>query len=285
MARHDNTTGRYVYLTVDGIEYRVYYESSGGSADTGIPLVCQHTAGAHAFQWRHLLEDPEITQRYRVIAWDLPFHGKSLPPVEDPHWTKPYNLTRDFFLKFITSFCAALELERPVFMGCSMGGQVAVDLAAEHPDKFRAVIGVESSLASPGFYLDQWYHPRISNEAKPAAMYALCAPTSPEKYIRETVFGYSQGAPMVFKGDLYYYSVEYDGHKVVHKIDTSKIPVYFLTGEYDFATSPDMTRELAAQIKGAKFTEMKDNGHFPMSENPAKFLEYLKPILSEIAGR
>ena len=66
---------------------------------------------------------------------------------------------------------------------------------------------------------------------------------------------------------------------------SSSFPVYFLTGEYDFATSPDMTRELAAQIKGAKFTEMKDNGHFPMSENPVKFLEYLKPILNEIAGR
>ncbi|MBI2802072.1 MAG: alpha/beta hydrolase [Gammaproteobacteria bacterium] len=281
MAKHDNAVGKYVYLTVNGIEYRVYYECAG----EGIPLVCQHTAGAHGFQWRHLLEDSEITKRFRVIAWDLPFHGKSLPPVGDAHWTKPYNLTRDFFLKFITIFCTELALERPVFMGCSMGGQVAVDLAAEHGDKFRAVIGVESSLTSPGYYLDQWYHPRISNEAKPATMFGLCAPTSPEKYVRETVFGYSQGAPMVFKGDLYYYSEEYDGNKVVDKIDTRRSPVYFLTGEYDFATSPDMTQALAARIKGSKFTEMKDNGHFPMSENPVKFLEYLKPILNEIAGR
>ena len=281
MAKHDNAVGKYVYLTVNGIEYRVYYESAG----EGIPLVCQHTAGAHGFQWRHLLEDSEITKRFRVIAWDLPFHGKSLPPVGDTHWTKPYNLTRDFFLKFITTFCAELALEQPVFMGCSMGGQVAVDLAAEHGDKFRAVIGVESSLTSHGYYLDQWYHPRISNEAKPATMFGLCAPTSPEKYVRETVFGYSQGAPMVFKGDLYYYSEEYDGNKVVDKIDTRRSPVHFLTGEYDFATSPDMTRALAARIKGSTFTEMKDNGHFPMSENPVKFLEYLKPILNEIAGR
>ena len=74
MARHDNVIGKYVYLTINGIEYRVYYESAG----TGIPLVCQHTAGAHGLQWRHLLEDPEITRQYQVIAWDLPFHGKSL---------------------------------------------------------------------------------------------------------------------------------------------------------------------------------------------------------------
>jgi pimeloyl-ACP methyl ester carboxylesterase len=103
--------------------------------------------------------------------------------------------------------------------------------------------------------------------------------------VRETVFGYSQGAPMVFKGDLYYYSKDYDGNRVVDRIDTTRIPVYFLTGEYDFATSPEDTRALAARIPGARFTEMKDNGHFPMSENPAKFLSYLKPILDEIAAR
>ena len=280
MAKHDETVGRYVYLTVNDIEYRVYYESCG----TGIPLICQHTAGAHGFQWRHLMEDPDITSRFRVIAWDLPFHGKSLPPTGDRHWEKPYNLTRDFFLKFILGFSAALELDQPVFMGCSMGGQVAVDLAAHHPESFRAVIGVEASLSSPGYCLDQFYHPRISNEAKPATMFGLCAPSSPEPNVRETIFGYSQGAPMVFKGDLYYYSVEYNAQAYVDTIDTEKCPLYLLTGEYDFATGPDETRELAARVKGAKFTVMKDNGHFPMSENPRKFREYLLPILQEIAG-
>ncbi len=280
MARHDASVGRYIHLDVNGVEYRVYYESNG----EGIPLLCQHTAGAHGFQWRHLLEDPDITSRYRVIAWDLPFHGKSLPPIGDRHWEKPYNLTRDFLVKFVLTFARELALDRPVFIGCSMGGQLAVDLAALHPDRFRAVIGVESSIRSAGYYLDQWYHPRISNEAKPATMYGLCAPSSPEPNVRETVFGYSQGAPMVFKGDLYYYSVEYDAEPLLERIDTAKCPLYLLTGEYDFATSPEDTRQLAARIKGAKFTEMKDNGHFAMSENPQKFRQYLLPVLNEIAA-
>ena len=146
MARHDAAVGRYVYLSINGIEYRVYYESNYTGSGAGIPLICQHTAGAHGFQWRHLLEDREVTDRYRVFAWDLPFHGKSLPPLGDAHWTKPYNLTRDFFLKFITGFAKELELDKPVFIGCSMGGQVAVDLCAHHPDEFRACIGVEASL-------------------------------------------------------------------------------------------------------------------------------------------
>jgi pimeloyl-ACP methyl ester carboxylesterase len=100
-----------------------------------------------------------------------------------------------------------------------------------------------------------------------------------------SIFGYSQGAPMVFKGDLYYYSIEYDAEPYAERIDTRKCPLYLLTGEYDFATSPTDTRKLVERVKGAKFTEMRENGHFPMSENPRKFREYLLPILKEIAGK
>ena len=44
-------------------------------------------------------------------------------------------------------------------------------------------------------------------------------------------------------------------------------------------------RATERRIKGAKFIEMRDNGHFPMSENPRKFREYLLPVLNEIAGK
>jgi hypothetical protein len=52
MARFDAAVGRYIYLPIDGIEYRVYFEETG----TGIPLLLQHTAGTDGRQWRHLLE-------------------------------------------------------------------------------------------------------------------------------------------------------------------------------------------------------------------------------------
>ena len=64
MAKYSVIQGRYIYLDVEGIEYRVYFEEAG----SGIPLVCQHTAGSDGRQYRHLLEDPAITSRFRVIA-------------------------------------------------------------------------------------------------------------------------------------------------------------------------------------------------------------------------
>ena len=67
MNQHDPIVGRYVYVQCEGKTYRTYYEENG----EGIPLVCLHTAGTDGRQYRHQLCDPDITQNFRVIAFDL----------------------------------------------------------------------------------------------------------------------------------------------------------------------------------------------------------------------
>ena len=70
----------------------------------------------------------------------------------------------------------------------------------------------------------------------------------------------------------------------VDRIDTSRCPLYLLTGEYDFSCTPDDTRATAARIPGARLTIMTELGHFPMSENPQAFLTHLLPVLEKIGG-
>ena len=280
MPQFDAAIGRYLYLAIDDVEYRVYFEEHGG----GIPLLLQHTAGADGRQWRHVLEDRELAQRFRMIAYDLPYHGRSLPPTEIDWWKSEYRLTRDFLMKVPVTLARELGLERPIYMGSSIGGHLAVDLALEYADEFRAVIGLEAALATPGGYSDVWNHPRTSNEFKASVMYGLMAPQSPERYRRETSWVYSQGAPPVFKGDLYYYSVDHDLTDRAHEIDTQKVEVHLLTGEYDWASTPEMSRELGARIKGASYCTMEGLGHFPMSEDPERFLRYVRPVLARIAS-
>ncbi|MGH7899383.1 MAG: alpha/beta fold hydrolase, partial [Candidatus Binatia bacterium] len=214
-----------------------------------------------------------------------PYHGKSLPPSGVEWWKQEYRLTQDFFMKFIVALSRELGLDRPVYMGCSMGGHLAADLALHHPEEFRAVIGVEGALASKGTdtFLPWLHHPRLSNESKPSQMYTLMAPESPEPLKQETIWTYSQGAPPVFKGDLHYYSLEHDLTETAHRIDTRKVAVYLLGGEYDWSASPADVKALADRVEGAEFQEMKGVGHFPMSENPAAFKRYLMPVLEKIA--
>lgn len=284
MARFSAITGRYLYLDVAGVEYRVYLEEAGH----GIPLVCQHTAGADGRQFRHLLEDPQITARFRVIAVDLPYHGKSLPPVSERYWEREYRLKKDWFMTYWVNLVHTLELDQPVYMGCSMGGHLAADLALYHPDSFRACIGLEASQWSGNMdrLINQWWHhPRLSNESKPAAMMSLCSPHAPEAHVRETVWMYSQGAPAVFAGDLNYYGIEHDLRTNAGDIDTRKCMLYVLSGEYDWSAYPAASKALADAVPGATYTLMEGMGHFPMSEDPAQFKKYLLPVLTDIEQR
>jgi pimeloyl-ACP methyl ester carboxylesterase len=280
--RTSPVTGHYVDVDVAGVTYEVFYLQNG----TGIPLLCQHTAGCHNHQYRNLLRDPAVTERFQVIAYDLPFHGKSDPPRGTQWWTEQYDLTGEFFQEFVINLARALELDRPVFMGSSMGGVVALHLARNHPEEFRALVALEAADFTPGFYLDWWHHPAVEDGSVAASVIeGLIAPQTSEVDRRLTMHYYSQAAPGVLKGDLHFYSVEHDMRETVSEIDTSKVPLYLLTGEYDYLSTPAQTVATAEKIAGAKVETMREIGHFPMSENHGTFMKYVGPVLDEIAGR
>jgi pimeloyl-ACP methyl ester carboxylesterase len=284
--KHDDAVGRYVYLDVAGTQYRVYYEEAGA----GIPLLLLHTAGTDGRLWRHVLENRNYQQKYRMIAMDLPYHGKSLPPTGKQWWTEQYRLTGDFLLEFFDAFVAALDLQRPAFMGCSVGGLFAPTLAAQRPGQYRAVIGLNGALAIPQEHrstpekFSSWDHPRVSDEWKASGMTAFMSPTSPEVYRRETSWLYSQGAPPIFAGDTNYYM---HGHDLTAEqastIDTAKTGVYLFTGEYDRLALTGGSQELASAIPGSHFEISPGTGHFQPSENPDALMVTLDPILDEIA--
>lgn len=283
MARFDTAQGRYVYIQIDGVEYRVYFEETG----SGIPILLQHTAGSDGRQWRHFLESRDLQPHFRMIAYDLPYHGKSVPPAGIDWWAQEYKLTKDFLMKVVVTLAHELELDRPIYMGSSIGGNLATDLALYYPNEFRGLIGLEAASTTPGGYDESrgFGHPRISNAYKASMMYGLMSPSSPERWRRETIWCYSQGAPPVFHGDLYYYSIDHDLTETAEQIDATRTPLYLLTGEYDWASTPDMSAELAGRIKGARFQKMEGLGHFPMSEDPERFLIAVMPVLEEIRAR
>ena len=85
-------TGRYLTVEIEGQVQRIYFEEAG----QGRPVLCLHTAGADTRQWRHLMNDPEITANHRLIAFDMPWHGKSLPP--EGYETEEYLLTTESYI-------------------------------------------------------------------------------------------------------------------------------------------------------------------------------------------
>ena len=229
--------------------------------------------------------DRAVTDHYRVLAFDPPWHGKSTPP--DGWEREEYRLTTATYTEAIRTFCAALELQKPVVLGCSIGGRIVLNLAIAHAAEFRALIGLEAADFQMPWYDTVWLHRPDVNGGEVCAglVSGLLAPQSPDIARWETLWMYMQGGPGVFKGDLHFYRVDGDLRGRVSAIDTRVCPLYLLTGEYDFSCTPEDTRRTAAQIAGAEVAAMKELGHFPMSENPEQFRRYILPVLERIRGQ
>jgi pimeloyl-ACP methyl ester carboxylesterase len=272
--------GGYVRVPVPELgDCRIFVEEAG----EGIPLLCLHTAGADSRQYRYLLNDPEVTRRFRVIAFDMPWHGRSNPPGE--WWLTKYRLTTRAYLDVIRAVWTTLDLDRPVVMGCSMGGAIVLKVAADYQDELRGIIGLESGAYAPGRYNEFLHHPAIhGGELCASYTYGLNAPASPEENRRENWWYYSQSGPGVYQGDVHFYSNDWDAREDIRRIDTGKCRVSLLTGEYDYSCTPAMTEAVARAISGCRFTIMPGIGHFPMVENYPLFRKHLLPELDFVSG-
>ena len=272
--------GRYATVELDGRPCRLFFEEAG----QGIPLLCLHTAGADSRQYRHLMLDEAVTEHYRVIAFDMPWHGKSFPP--PGYQDEEYRLTTEAYTGAILTVADALDLVRPVLLGCSIGGRIVLNIAAHHADRFRALIGLQAADHQTPWYDAQWLDRADvhGGEICAAMISGLVAPQAPDIHRWETLWAYLQSGPGVFRGDLHFYREDSDYRDRTNSIDTARCPLYLLTGEYDYSCTPDDTIRTAGAIPGARVEIMPGLGHFPMSENPGAFRRHILPVLDEIRG-
>lgn len=108
-------------------EFETYYERRGH----GPPIVFIHGAlSDHTAAARQL---EAFSDEYTAIAYDVRGHGKTPNPQH-----APYSI--DDLAEDLHAFVSALDLERPVVCGVSMGGMIAQVYASRHPDQLRGLV-------------------------------------------------------------------------------------------------------------------------------------------------
>lgn len=271
------TTGGYVPVTAAGTTYDIYYEHAGSGRD----MLCLHTAGADSRQFHRLMADERITASHRMIAFDLPWHGKSPPPADGI--PGGWRLNTDLYVELIMSFIASAGLRQPIVLGASMSGEICLELAYRHPEAFTGIIACEASERIERRQTPYSNHPQINAVYfVPEWIRGLIAPQSPAECAADIAWHYGQGGPGVFFGDIEFYAGDWDARDRVGRIDTNRCRLFMLTGEYDYSCTVEHSAATAAKIPGVRFQPMQGIGHFPFAENPALFAEYLLPILNEL---
>lgn len=273
--------GCYLQLA-DPVRAWVYSEECG-AADAPA-LLMLHTAGSDARQWHGLMAQQELREQWRMLAFDLPGHGRSPLPAGQANWT--WRLDQNQYIDWVLRYLDAMELERVALMGCSMGAAIGLPLLARYPDRFLGAVLLETPYHSPGRRSPFLNHAQVHGARLSAAWVgALLSPHTPASGRDHATWIYSQAAPSVYDGDLAFYSDQFDAHQHTADIDTQRTPLWLFTGDYDYSATPADTQRVAQEIAGAQFQEMPGFGHFPMVENPDALLPFLRAPLGALRTR
>jgi pimeloyl-ACP methyl ester carboxylesterase len=257
-------------LEVDGRE--VFATTGGTDFDRTKPAVIfLHGAGFDRTTWR--LQTRWFAHHGRsVLAVDFPGHGRSAGPALDS-----VAAMADWTARLIE----AAGLESAALVGHSMGALVALDCAARHPARVRA-------LALCGVAVEMPVHPEMLESAKANTLKVQELMTfwgignalhkggmvSPGLWLRREALAVLSGnLPGVIHNDLAACNAYKDA---AARAAAVKCPTVLVLGDGDLMTPAAKAKPLAAAIAGARSAVLKDSGHFMMVERPDETLEALK---------
>lgn len=252
-------------LAVDAGGRRIAYRQAG---DASLPaLVLLHGLGGNAALWRR--QYAALSDRYRVIGWDMPGYGGSAPLPGTPG---PAD-----YAGALAALLDALDVARAFLVGQSVAALVAAAFAAARPGRTRALVlahplmgfgalapdaraaavaernGAFQSLGPRGFAEDR--APRLLSPGAPAALLAEVI----ESMASAPPGGYAQAVAMMERADL-----AADARRAA-------APVHVIAGADDPLAPPERCRALAAGLPGAGFTAIERAGHYAALERPGAF--------------
>jgi proline iminopeptidase len=186
------------------------------------------------------------------------------------------------------AFCRVLGLERPVVLGHSFGGTVALTLALRHPDLAGRLVLVDTTAcwssdhAEALALLEAWHGHAVRAAARSmegdtsaeahADFHRLVFPTYVwDPALRAPVMaavgrsGYVHALADRFWGGLA------DTYDLRARLGEIGWPTLVIVGERDWRTPPSASRTIAAGIPGAELLVLPDVGHFPYAEAPEAF--------------
>jgi pimeloyl-ACP methyl ester carboxylesterase len=100
----------------------------------GVPLVLLHGLGNEAHLWDDFV--PSVLPHYRVLALDQRGHG-------DSDWDPEGRYDAEAMTDDLEAVLEALEINRFVLVGFSMGGRVSMTFAGRHPERLAGLVIID----------------------------------------------------------------------------------------------------------------------------------------------
>lgn len=270
---------------------RAHFRMEGNAEGETIVLLHGSNASLHTWEgWVDALETD-----YLVVTVDLPGHGLTgATPADD--------YTYGGMVAFLDEFTGALNIDRFILGGNSMGGGITLAYALEHPEKLQALVLVDAAGLTPptgtrvpvkrpqAFNLaGRWYADWILENITPRSI--------AEEGLRTSVVDDSLIDDTMI--DLYWELALHPGNRRATglrfawyrdgmtdlPVSKIKLPTLILWGEEDSLIPVEVGHMLEEGIEGSRLVTYPNIGHLPMEEIPAITATAVRNFLQAMPSR
>ncbi len=261
------------YDTVDGT--RLYYTDRG----QGVPLLFVHGLGSSTRDWAAQVQ--HFVDRYRVLRVDLRGHGRS------ERGEGPYSIAQ--FAREVAVFLRKRVGKPAHVVGLSMGGMVALELAASAPRLLRGLVVVNSvadmrlhSWRDVWFYVSRRLAVQALGMRRVGRLLARQLFVKPDQEaLRRTLVerwaGNDKQAYLWSMDAIMQWSVA----DRLHRID---VPTLLVSSDEDY-TPVSEKRKMKAQMPRAELAVVRDARHALPVERPEAFNAVVDDFLRRVEER
>jgi pimeloyl-ACP methyl ester carboxylesterase len=238
--------------------------------------------------WQNWLENiPHFARKHRVVTLDLPGFGESQMPSED--------ISIPGYGRCLDAVCDELGLDSSVVVGNSMGGFISAEMAIQFPHRVdRLVLVSAAGISSNDVKRDPTRviervigfigataaarneriirRPRLVNQTAKFVM------AHPERLSRELIWENMKGSGKPGFLPALDAILSYDLRDRLEEISQPTLVVW---GEKDHLVPPRDARRYTETIANSRLVMMKDTGHVPQLERPARFNRVVEEFLAE----
>lgn len=249
------------HLVVDGL--RLEYRDFPASRPERLALLLLHEGLGCVAMWRDFPEKLAAATGCRVIVWSRAGYGGSEPYAEP---RTPRYMHREAEIA-LPALIAALGLERPVLVGHSDGGSIALLFAAAFPAAIRGI-----AVMAPHEFVEEETLAGIR-----VARQAWESTDLPKKLAR---YHHARTAQVFSDWNDCWLSPEFRDWNIEDCLAHIRCPVLAIQGEGDEYATMRQIEVIADMVPGTRLLRLENCGHSPHRDREAAVLE----VLAEFFG-
>lgn len=181
--------------------------------------------------------------------------------------------------QWLDSFCKAINIKKPILLGNSMGGHLALDYTVKHPGNVRALV-----LTGSSGLLERDFGSTFPRRKDREFIRKQAGLTFYEDLIDDVILDEVMEVVNSPSKLLNLLAITRDTHKynMEQYLPNIKQDVLLVWGRNDEITPPKVARQFEQHLPNARLRWIDKCGHAPMMEHPDTFAIYLKEFLTEL---